>query len=340
VGDEGFAKAPIGTGPYRLVERKPREYVKLAAFDQHWAGPPKIRDVTMKIVPDDQARIAQIQTGEADLVVTVPLIFAARMQNAPNFKIIRVTSYNNGVFVINNRGNNPYLRDRNVRVALNMAINKPALARALTFGFASLHEIPCTKGMIACDQSMVQPYAYDPKAARELLVKAGYDFNRPLKIVGGATGRIIQGKETVEGVAQLLNAVGLKTEVVVLEYGTWAATAFAKEKDPTIDLYYLTAPDASRDAAPRLARIMKTGETMSFYSDPALDEAFENASRMPTADQYQEALKGVYRKIHDDAVTIPLWSYDSIYAVRNELDWSPYQNISWPVLRNASWKAS
>lgn len=332
VGNDEFGRAPVGTGPFRLVERKPREFTRLAAFEGHWGRVPKVAEVVLKVVADDQTRMAQIQTGESDIVTSVPLVFGARMQGARDFRIVRVPSFGNAFFVINNRGNNPDMAKAEVRRALNLAINRETLARALTFGFATLHESPCTPGMVGCDVKFAEPYRYDAQAARALLTKAGFDFNRPVRIVGPATGRVTQAKETVEGVAQFLNAAGVKTNIEILEYGTWATTAFARQKDPTIDLYLLAAPDANRDSGPRQVRTLRTGEAMSFYSDPTLDEALSKLGGMPTLAAYEEQSRQVFRLIHEQSALIPLWAYDSIYAIRTNVRYEPFKFITWPVL--------
>jgi len=332
IGNDEYGKAPVGTGPFRFAERKAREFTRLAAFEGHWGRVPKVSEVVLKVVADDQTRMAQIQTGESDIVTSVPLVFGARMQGAKDFKIVRVPSFGNAFMVINNRGNNPDLKKPEVRRAFNMAINRETLAKALTFGFATLHESPCTPGMIGCDIKFADAYKYDPAAARALLTNAGFHFNRSIKVVGPATGRVTQGKETVEGVAQFLNAAGIKTTIEILEYGTWATTAFAKEKDPSIDLYLLSAPDANRDSGPRQLRTLKTGEAMSFYSDAALDEELTKLGTTPTLAAYEDQSRRVFRLIHDQSAVIPLWAYDSIYAVRSNVKYEPFKYITWPIL--------
>ena len=308
VGSEAFGAKPIGSGPFQFTERKAREYIKFKAFEGHWGHVPKVGEVTLKIVPDDQTRMAQVQTGESDIVTSVPLIFAARMKGASNFKIVRVASFGNAFIVINNRGNNEDLKKPQVRRALNMAINREALARAITFGFATPHASPCTPGMIGCDVAQDKPYRFEPDAAKKLLTDAGFKFDRPLKIVGAATGRVTQSKETVEGVAQSLASAGIKTQIEILEYGTWATVAFAKQKDPSIDLYLLAAPDANRDSGPRQVRTLRTGELMSFYSDPELDAELDKLGTMRTPDEYAEQSRAVFRKIHEQSALIPLWA--------------------------------
>lgn len=336
VGDEEFGANPVGTGPFKFAERRAREFIRFAPYEGHYRTVPQVGDVTLRIVPDDQTRMAQAQTGEADIVTSVPLIFAARMAaSARGYSILRAPSFGNAFFVFNNRGDNPDMHKVEVRRAINLALNRPALAQAITFGFATMHSSPCTPGMIGCDVALDSPYAYDPDEALRLLRSVDFDFSRPVRIYGPATGRVIQGRETVEAVAQSLSAIGIRTEIEILEFGTWATVAFARPKDPTIDMYLLSAPDASRDSGPRQIRTLKTDEAMSFFSDPDLDAALDRLGTMRTPEEYEEQLREVFRTIHETAAAVPLWAYDSIYAVRDGVEFEPFHNVTWPILWHA-----
>ncbi len=79
VGPDGFAEKPVGTCPFAFVEQRIREYIKLRGFEGHWGRVPQVGDLTIKIVPQDQARIAQVQTGEADIVTAVPPALAPHL---------------------------------------------------------------------------------------------------------------------------------------------------------------------------------------------------------------------------------------------------------------------
>ncbi|ETW92829.1 MAG: hypothetical protein ETSY1_41930, partial [Candidatus Entotheonella factor] len=69
VGDEAFAKAPIGSGPYKVAERRHGDFIKLEAVDNHWhIGTPKYKTVIIKKVPEESTRIAMLKTGEADVI--------------------------------------------------------------------------------------------------------------------------------------------------------------------------------------------------------------------------------------------------------------------------------
>lgn len=333
VGREAYARQPIGTGPFLFVERRVKEYIKLKGFDGHWGRVPKVGDVTIKIVPDDLARIAQIQTGEADLVINVPPAIAAPLRRDPNVKIIAAPSYNNLFVSINSRGNNPDLAKKEVRQALNMAVNKNALSRNLLLTFATPQELFCNPGVIGCEGE-VNPFSYDPKKAKDMLAKAGFDFNRQLRLVGVAEGRYAASKQTVEGIAFDLAQIGVKTDLVIMEYGAWLGVVTPKKKDPAVDLVFVGNTDYNNDPSGRLLKFALTDGANSFYSDPEMDKLLLKMNDFSSPKERQVFVSELFRKIHDDAIFMPLWSVQSIYATRSTISWKPTPAVSWPVLWN------
>ncbi len=67
VGDEKARFQPIGSGPYRLVERRAGEYLKFQASEKHWRVVPEFKDVMVHLVPEETTRVAMLKTGKIDI---------------------------------------------------------------------------------------------------------------------------------------------------------------------------------------------------------------------------------------------------------------------------------
>ena len=67
VGDEGFKKAPIGAGPYRVVSFQPGVELQLEAFDGYWRKVPSVKKLIFRSLPDETTRAAALKRGDVDV---------------------------------------------------------------------------------------------------------------------------------------------------------------------------------------------------------------------------------------------------------------------------------
>jgi peptide/nickel transport system substrate-binding protein len=338
-GSNEATRRPIGTGPFKFVARKIGEYVKLAANDKHWGRVPNVGEVTMRVVPDSQARFAMVQTGEADIVASVPAFIASRETNAKDYRIIRGPGLVNLFMQINSRGNNPDLKKPEVRKAFNMAINNVVLSKAINFGFATPQQgAPCGPAIFGCDPPP-PGYGYDPAAAKKMLVDAGFDFSRPINIVTPASGSIPQSRETAEAIAHSLQQIGVKTNLIVKEYGAWLAEdqQARQPKNPNVDLVISRFPDYNINPGARLRRTLRTNGVASWFSDAELDQMIDKVDSTLDPKERKAFAQRMWMKIHDLSPTLLLWSYDTIFAARANITWTPqFGNINyvlWNVVK-------
>ena len=78
VGEEGFKKAPIGAGPYRLVSFNPGVEMVLEAFEGYWRKPPAVKRLVFRTITDETTRAAAVKRGEVDLIYLVSAIPSRR----------------------------------------------------------------------------------------------------------------------------------------------------------------------------------------------------------------------------------------------------------------------
>jgi peptide/nickel transport system substrate-binding protein len=323
-GGEAAARAPMGTGPYKYVGRKVGEWFKLTANEGYWGQVPKVGEVTMRIVPDSQARFAMVQTGEADIVASVPAFIAKKEQNAKDYRILRAPGFVNIFMHMNSRGNNPDLKKPEVRRAFNLAVDKVAIHKAITLGYATLHEgAPCGPAIYGCDPPPPR-YGYDPAAAKKMLVDAGFDFSRTINITAPASGRIPGSREAAEAIAYSLQQIGVKIKLTIKEYGAWLAEdQQARPKDPATDLVISQFPDYTVNPAARLQRSVMTDGCCSWFSDAELDKMIVTLNTIGNEKERLAYARKMWAYIHDLAPSIFLWSFDSIYSVRSNIEWQP-----------------
>jgi len=174
VGDwDKWGQQVVGTGPYKLVSRKHGESDSLEAFDGYWGVNAPVKSVTYKVIPETAARIAGLITGEFDFVTEI---------QPDQFKTI---SDNDGTEVgggaIRNIRFMPYdtrhpaLQDKRVRQALNLAIDRELLIKAVFNGMSTVpngFQMKSFGDMYIANHKGAQ---FNPDKARKLLKEAGYN---------------------------------------------------------------------------------------------------------------------------------------------------------------------
>ena len=120
LGLEGFARNPIGTGPFRFVRMSARDHITFAAFDDYWMGRPNARGVVFKEVPELAARIAGLVSGEFDIITNVPPDQLKVLGGYPDIEPRSVVLANSHLLTFDARGD--LTSDKRIRKALSLAI--------------------------------------------------------------------------------------------------------------------------------------------------------------------------------------------------------------------------
>ena len=124
---------PSGTGPYQFVSWS-ADTLKMKKNEHYWKpGLPKIDTITYRSVPENGARIAMLQTGEAQFIYPVPPEMIKLLDNSPTITVFNEPSILIRYVALNNM-RKPF-SDPRVRLALNYAIDKQAFAKVVFSGY-------------------------------------------------------------------------------------------------------------------------------------------------------------------------------------------------------------
>ncbi|MEQ8195650.1 MAG: ABC transporter substrate-binding protein, partial [Rhodospirillales bacterium] len=120
---------PIGTGPLKFVEWRKNQYIKYAANDGYFMGKPNFKTLTFKVVPEVATRIAGLASGEFDMIVDVPPDQFKVLDRYKDIEVRSVVLENTHMLVFNMLA--PSLKDKRLRQALSLAIDRAQLRKAL-----------------------------------------------------------------------------------------------------------------------------------------------------------------------------------------------------------------
>lgn len=316
-GNKDIAFHPVGTGPFEFVEWKQTESVKARKFNGYWKkGQPKIDTLTWKPVLENNTRAAMLQTGEADFIFPIPYEQAGLLKKNDKLEVVASPSIIMR-FLALNMLQKPYDNPL-VRQAIGYAINKEALAKVAFGGYALPAQGVLPQGVQFAEK--MEPIAYDPKKARQLLAQAGYPDGFESVLWGAYNNTTAQ--KVIQFVQQQLAQVGIRVQVQALEVGqrTELVDAWPDPKTAKVRMYY-TGWSSSTGEADWGLRPLFASESwppnlnnMSFYKSDLVDAALAKA--LVAVDDAEKAAlyKSAQEQIRKDLPRVPLLTEQNLSA--------------------------
>jgi glutathione transport system substrate-binding protein len=267
---------PAGTGPYEFVSWT-ADTLKLKKNEHYWKpGLPKLDTITYRGVPENGARIAMLQTGEAQFIFPVPPEMIKLLDKSPTIAVFNEPSILIRYVALNNM-RKPF-DDPRVRLALNYAIDKQAFSKVVFSGYSDPMDSPMPP-LLGFYQKQGS-YPYDPAKAKALLAEAGYPNGFESTITGGVPTLAQRGMQFVQ---QQLAAVGVTLKIEPLEAGVLTAKMFNVKgpEDATIVMLYTGWSSSTGDADWGMRPMLYTKSfppvlaNLAWYSNPVTDAAIQ-----------------------------------------------------------------
>jgi peptide/nickel transport system substrate-binding protein len=244
IGDQiNWLSEGIGTGPFQLVEYVSNDRVVYTCNENYWKpGIPCIRDVTLKVLTDEQSRVAALRSGEID-GGTLSADVARTLEGDDSLQTLTGLFAAPRVIQFNTREDVPW-RDVRVRQAVSKAIDRQQIIDNVYGGDAELTgAIPPGYGDWPLPDDELQTlYALDVEGAKALMEEAGFGGGFDVTLQAIAAPR--DYTQIAEIVREQLKALNINVTVEPLEIGTfatnigdgnfqWASTGRGMRGDPS-----------------------------------------------------------------------------------------------------------
>jgi peptide/nickel transport system substrate-binding protein len=321
VGEDTYRTAPIGTGPFKLVNWVPAEVVELEAFEDYFRGRPHIDAIRQEVVPDASVRAIALETGDSDAALWPLLIEdSQRLAEDPNFTVIKTSTDGLKHIPLNNEL--PQLSDKLVRQAMLTALDRQRIVDELWSGAATVahtHYSPKFAFYSKSEDPTTKRYDYDVDAANALLDEAvwvagadgirekdGVRLSFTCTTITGDTAR----RPIAELAQQMLAEVGVE---MLLEEAPVSAILEALPKgEMDASLFNWTYGSVDPDAVDTLG----TGGANNFnrFSNARVDELLAAGVQTVVPEERQ----AIYHELQDIVVEeVPMLylQWDEIYSV-------------------------
>lgn len=301
---EDFGMNPVGSGPFKFVEYKPDESLTLVRNDLYWKKP-FLAQVVFKIIPDQETALIALETGEVDIIHSVPQVEFERL-NADNRFTLHAGGTSTAVQMMFNM-NHPLFGQEKFRQAVAYALDGDAI-NANVYG--PMHVSGCGTagpGVPGYDPNLCNKYfPYDPEGAQALLEELGWQdtdgdgvldkdgqpMEFPLEIWSSDPM-----PQFGAAIVTQLQEIGIPVELQTVEFGTfvgdWRGGA---EKAFMMSGW---GGDGGLNGLWNFSRVLG-------YDDPEVYDLLDQASAIVETGERDEVLREAQDKIYGQYWAVPL----------------------------------
>ncbi len=310
VGDAEYNLNPVGSGPYKLDKWVKGQEIVMSAYDKYYGPQPAYKKLVFKGVPEEASRIAALLTGEAHVISGVPVHQRKRIIDSGKAYLT------DQMGSMNYLGLNTYekpLSDVKVRQALNHAVNRPLINKALFNDKAILCAGPISPRTLGADPGL-KPYEYNPEKAKKLLAEAGYPNGFEIRLA--FSPYMPQVQEQAEAIAADLAKVGVQVKLESFERAVmWDRY---KNKLHQMFIYFWDdAPEPDR----YMYSLFHSKSRDYYYKSETVDQLLEKGRGTMDPAARVKVYNELDRFLYNDAPWVYLYVIPEVYAVANAVDY-------------------
>lgn len=316
MGEDAYAVAPIGTGPYKFVSWDANGTITLEAFEDYWDSDnaARIPNLVFTVIEDANARAIALETGTVDFAYQISVADIPALEAAEGVVVYEGPSEDVHTMMINGQ-NSPVeaLHDPLVRRAMIMALDREALVDAIYDGRGTASDSVLTPNTFGYNGSFgKEAYPYDPEGAKALLEEAGYGDGFSFKfMIMDDTTQITMA----EACRSMWEQIGIDCQIDVLEMGSFMNLFDASEFDVMYNYITITTGDADD-----ILKMLFYSQFNNNFNDPELDALIDAQHFELDEDARLQAIYDLQEYLTELTYAVNLFNLDVIFGYRTGLD--------------------
>ncbi len=340
-----YARAPVGSGPYRFVSWEPLSRIELAAVEDHYRGRARLDRVVVSISPEPATGLAKIWAEEADVWEIVPAGDIAEAVRHPHVRLVSSTAFDYGFAAFNFRDPrnrerpHPFFTDRGLRRAIAMAVDRPAIVRAIFDTLAMPLYGPFVRLQHTADTTIRQ-IPFDRAAAATILDSLGWRVDprdgirrrgtQRLRFTTLVPGSSRNRERAAVLMQEQLRQVGVDMQIERAENRTFTAKREAGQFDMVVGGWLTTpSPRGLRGTWATNSADGQGTQNDGRYSNSAFDAAvIAGLDALEPAD-VRRHFREAYQIIVDDAAALFLYELRVMAAVHRRFTLPAWRPDGW-----------
>lgn len=340
-----FNLEPIGTGPYRIknIEKDksgvPIRY-NLVAFKKYYTGEPYITNLSIDFYANEKLALESYNSKKITNFAGIsPKEISQIASSTDSIKILHTPLPRIfGVFF--NQNSSPVLANKNVRKALNLAINREEIIEKVLFGYGTAIDSP----LPAIKNSNNNVIKQDIEAAKEILRKDGWVINKDGilekksdKKSGGqtqvlsfsiSTSDATDLKQVAEMISKTWSELGVQVDVKVFEYGDLAQNIIKTRKYDALLFGEVIGKDLDLYAFWHSSQKNYPGLNVPMYVNSKVDSILEEARTVSDETKKNKLYKNFEEIIKDEVPSVFIYSPEYMYITSNKIKGNSIDNIT------------
>ena len=318
--EENYASRNVnGTGSYKITSWTPDQRITMATNPDWWdkANASNVTEVVYTPIKADSTRVAALLSGDVDMVTDLPTQDVTRLRNDPKLKIadglevrtifIALDEFNPELKYSDVKGKNPF-KDKRVREALNISVDREAIKRATMRGLSQPAAILVAPGVNGHSADIDTPPKVDLERAKKLLAEAGYPNGFEFQL-NCPNNRYVNDEEICQNLVSMWAKEGLKVKLAA----EGMATFIQKVQNFDSSAYLLGWGVATYDAQYSLQSLVRTRTTgadgnfnFGRVSDAQVDKLVDAMKTETDVAKRNAMIREALVRVRDEFLVVPL----------------------------------